>query len=93
MSQLPSRCTKSVDNARNKLREARVCRTPRCVLTAIASDDIGKEALAQVHTIELAAAPQAEVMKEQRGFLVRAPKLLTEPFTHATLRRELEKHL
>jgi hypothetical protein len=63
------------------------------VLTAIATDDMGKEALAPVERIELAAAPDGEVVKESRGFLVRAPKLLTEQFTHQTLRRAIEKHL
>ena len=65
------------------------------VLTAIASDDMGKEALAQVERIELAAAPGGEVVKEsvRDQLLVKAPKLLTEQFTHQTLRRALEKHL
>jgi hypothetical protein len=63
------------------------------VLTAIAGDEMGKEALAQVHVIELGAAPSGEVRKESRGFFIRAPKLLTEQYTHATLRKDLEKQL
>ena len=63
------------------------------VLGAIAADDMGKQAIAAIETIELAAGPGGEVMKQQRGFRIVAPKLLTEQFTHATLRRELEKHL
>lgn len=63
------------------------------VLGAIAADDMGKQALALVETIELAAGPGGEVMKQQRGFRIVAPKLLTEQFTHQALRRELEKHL
>jgi hypothetical protein len=63
------------------------------VMIAIASDDMGKEALAPIERIELAAAPSAEVVKESRGFLIRAPKLLTEQLTHAKLRAALEKQL
>ncbi len=63
------------------------------VLTAIVGDELGKEALAKVEVIELAAAPSGEVVKESRGFLIRAPKLLTEQLTHATLRGAIEKHL
>jgi hypothetical protein len=63
------------------------------VLGAIAGDDLGKQALAQVHVIELAAGSEGAVVKESRGFLIRAPKLLTEQFTHQTLRRALEKQL
>ncbi len=63
------------------------------VLVAIASDDMGKAALATVERIELGAAGSGEVMKDSRGFSIRAPKLLTEQFTHATLRRQLEAHL
>lgn len=63
------------------------------VLIAITSDDMGKEALAQIERVELASAPAAEVVKESRGFLIRAPKLLTEQLTHQTLRRAIEKLL
>jgi hypothetical protein len=67
------------------------------VLLAIASDAMGKEALVPIERIELAAAPAAEVVAEivngSRGFLIRAPKLLTEQLTHQTLRSALEKQL
>lgn len=63
------------------------------VLMAIAADDMGKQALGAVESIELAADASGEVVKEQRGFLIRAPKLLTEQYSHQTLRTELEKSL
>jgi hypothetical protein len=63
------------------------------VLMSIAADDMGKQALSALEAIELSAAASGEVVKEQRGFLIRAPKLLTEQYTHQTLRKELEKHL
>lgn len=63
------------------------------VLGAIAGDEMGAQALATIQTIELAAGSDGAVVKESRGFLIRAPKLLTEQYTHQTLRRALEKQL
>jgi hypothetical protein len=60
------------------------------VLGAIVSDEMGKQALASIEVIELAAGSDGEVVKESRGFLIRAPKLLTEQFTHGKLRRAIE---
>jgi hypothetical protein len=63
------------------------------VLMSITADDMGKQAIGALETIELAADASGEVRKEPRGFLIRAPKLLTEQYTQQSLRRELEKHL
>lgn len=64
------------------------------VLVAIASDDMGKEALASFDTVEVGAASNLEVYKEDpRRIVVRAPKLLTANVTHASLRAAIEKLL
>lgn len=64
------------------------------VLGGIAGDDMGKLALAEVATVEVGAGPTGEVWKEAPGKLVlRAPKLLTEAFTVASLRAAIEKLL
>jgi hypothetical protein len=63
------------------------------VLMAIVDDDMGKQAIGALESIELGADSRGEVVKEQRGFLIRAPKLLTEQYTHQTLRKALEQHL
>jgi len=63
------------------------------VFAAIAADDMGKQALAAIEAIELAAGPSGEVVKEARGLRIRAPKLITEQLTHAALRSMLEKLL
>ena len=63
------------------------------VLGAIAKDDLGRAALGAIDRIELGAGPDGDVVKESRGFLIRAPKLLTAQYTHGTLRRAIEKHL
>lgn len=63
------------------------------VLGAIAGDDMGKQALGGITRVELAAGASGEVTKESGGFSIRAPKLITEQFTHQTLRRALEKQL
>ena len=67
------------------------------VLMAIAADDMGKQAMGALESIELTADANGEVVNEvvkgQRGFLIRAPKILTEQFTLQSLRKEIEKHL
>ncbi|HEU0029392.1 MAG TPA: hypothetical protein VFQ53_02080 [Kofleriaceae bacterium] len=63
------------------------------VLTAIAGDEMGREALRAIDTIELGAAGSGEVRVDGKRLIVRAPKLLTEQFTHQTLRRQIEKLL
>ncbi len=64
------------------------------VVAAIARDELGKEALGAILSIELGAASRGEVWKEDQGKLVvRAPKLVTEAFTFATLRAAIEKLL
>lgn len=64
------------------------------VLGGIASDDMGKRALAVIEAIEVGAGPTSEVWKEAPGKLVlRAPKLLSEAFTVASLRTAIEKLL
>ena len=64
------------------------------VLAGIAGDDLGKRALADVAAIELGAGPTHELWKEAPGTLVvRAPKLLAEAYTIASLRTAIEKLL
>jgi len=64
------------------------------VLAAIAGDELGKRALAAVTAIELGAAATAELWQEAPGKLVvRAPKLLAEAYTIASLRTVIEKLL
>lgn len=65
------------------------------VLGAIASDDLGKEALRKLETVELGAASSGDVGTYEGGhrLVIRAPKLLTEQYTAATLRRAIEKLL
>lgn len=61
------------------------------VLTAIASDDMGREALRAIEAIELGAASSGEVHLDGKRLVVRAPKLLTEQYTRETLRKAIEK--
>jgi hypothetical protein len=64
------------------------------VLGGIAGDDMGKLALAAIAGIEIGAGPTGEVWKEAPEKLVlRAPKLLNEAFTAASLRAAIEKLL
>jgi hypothetical protein len=65
------------------------------VLAAIASDDMGKEALRELETVELGAASSGDVGTYDNGhrLVIRAPKLLTEQYTAATLRKAIEKLL
>ena len=63
------------------------------VITAIAGDEMGKEALKSLETIELGSATSGEVYKDGKKLVIRAPKLVTEQYTHATLRRAIEKLL
>jgi hypothetical protein len=63
------------------------------VLTAIAGDELGREALASIDGVELGAAPSADIQRAQKRLAIRAPKLVTEQLTHAVLRRAVEKLL
>jgi len=63
------------------------------VLSKIASDAMGKEALAAIDTVELGAATSGDVQRSGMRLVVRAPKLLADQFTHAALRRAIEKLL
>jgi hypothetical protein len=63
------------------------------VLSAIAADDLGKEAIASIEGIELGAAASADIQRSGKHLAVRAPKLVTEQLTHAVLRRAIEKLL
>jgi hypothetical protein len=65
------------------------------VLAAIASDEMGKEALRKIETLELGAASSGDVGTYDNGhrLAIRAPKLLTEQYTAATLRKAIEKLL
>lgn len=65
------------------------------VLAAIAADDMGKEALRKLETIEIGAASSGDVGTYDNGqkLVIRAPKLLTEQYTVATLRKAIEKLL
>jgi hypothetical protein len=61
------------------------------VLHAIASDAMGKEALAKIATIELGSTDTLEVTVDRRRLTIRAPKLLAEQPDHAALRKAIEK--
>src|SRR5690606_22270610 len=65
------------------------------VLAAIASDALGREALRGLDTVELGSASSGAVGTYAGGrrLVIRAPKLLTEQYTAATLRRAIEKLL
>ena len=65
------------------------------VLAAIATDDMGKEALRALEVLELGAASSGDVGTSDGGhrLVIRAPKLLTEQYTAATLRKAIEKLL
>jgi hypothetical protein len=64
------------------------------VLGAITGDELGRSALAGITAIELGAGPAGELWIEAPGKLVvRAPRLLTEAFTAASLRAAIEKLL
>jgi hypothetical protein len=61
------------------------------VLGGVTSDELGKRALADIVAIEVGAGPTHEVWKDAPGTLVlRAPPLLTEAFTIASLRTAIE---
>lgn len=63
------------------------------VLGAIASDEMGRAALGGIATVELVASGAAEAWKDRDKLVVRAPKLLTEAWTFASLRAAIEKQL
>jgi hypothetical protein len=63
------------------------------VLTAIALDDLGREALKGLDVIELGSASAGEVTRADKRLVVRAPKLVAEQYTHASLRKAIEKLL
>lgn len=60
------------------------------VVRAIASDAMGKDALAKLDAIELGATADLEVRIDGKRLVVRAPKLLSEQPTHASLRKAIE---
>ena len=63
------------------------------VLSAIAKEDLGKEALGAIDGIELGAATSADIQRTGKRLAIRAPKLVTEQLTHVVLRRAIEKLL
>jgi len=63
------------------------------VLLAVGSDEVGKAALAAVESIELSAASHGSVRRDGSKLSVHAPKLLTDAFTHTSLRAAIEKVL
>ena len=63
------------------------------VLAAIASDAMGRDALAAIDSVELGAAASGDVQVAGKRLVVRAPKLLADQFTHQALRRAIEKLL
>jgi len=63
------------------------------VLAAIASDAMGKEALATIESVEIGAAASGDVQLTGKRLVVRAPTLLADQFTHQALRRAIEKLL
>ena len=62
------------------------------VLTAVAGDVMGKEALAPVMAIELGGATGLEVYFEdgKQKLVLRVPTVLTQPLSHARLRATIE---
>jgi hypothetical protein len=63
------------------------------VLSSIHNDELGRQALAAIETIELAAGPQGEVTRHSGVLRIVAPMLLVEAFTARTLRDAIEKLL
>ncbi len=63
------------------------------VLAAIASEAMGREALAKLDLIELGASTEGEVRVDGRRLVIRAAKLLSEQPTPATLRKAIERLL
>lgn len=63
------------------------------VLVAIAGDDMGREALAAITEVVVSGGSSRDVHRDGTTLAVRAPKLLTEVFTPATLRVAIEKLL
>jgi len=63
------------------------------VLGLIAGDDMGKQALAPITTIECGAGSTGEVGRHGNALVVRAPKLLTEAYSRESLRAQIEKIL
>ena len=63
------------------------------VLVAICGDDMGKQALARITSIEIGAASTGDVGRHGAMLAVRAPKLLTEAYSRDRLRAEIEKLL
>lgn len=65
------------------------------VLAAIAADEMGRDALRALEVVELGAASSGDVGTYDSGrrLVIRAPKLITEQYTAATLRRAIEKLL
>ncbi|HEY4242412.1 MAG TPA: hypothetical protein VGM88_21490 [Kofleriaceae bacterium] len=60
------------------------------VLTKIAADEMGKDALAPITSVELVAGSPADAWKDGAKLVVRAPTLLTDPFSPQKLREKLE---
>ena len=63
------------------------------VLAAISADVIGRDALVPILALELGAAGDGEVTRDASKLIVRAPRLALEPYTHASLRKAIEKLL
>ncbi|MEO8703975.1 MAG: hypothetical protein ABI867_28250 [Kofleriaceae bacterium] len=63
------------------------------VMTAIATDELGREAVKALDVIELGSASTGEVRLDGKRLVIRAPKLLSEQYTHTTLRTAIEKLL
>lgn len=62
-------------------------------LAAIAGDDLGRQALAGIAELELAASPHGEVARSGGTLIIHAPTLLASAFTAASLREALELRL
>ncbi len=63
------------------------------VISAIAGDAMGREALGRIDALELGASTEGEVKLDGRRLNLRAAKLLSAQPTHAALRTAIEKLL
>lgn len=62
------------------------------VMTGIAGDEMGKDAIANITAIELGGGRSLEVLleNERHKLVVRVPTVVTEPLSHARLRSTIE---
>ena len=63
------------------------------ILSELAHDPMGREALAQLEAIELSSGVTARVLREGKRLAIHAPVLAAEAFTLESLRAAIEKSL